>query len=144
MLDEINLVRTNPQDYIQYIDGYLEYWDASASERRTSKELIALLKKLKPLPPLTFSDELYQAAKKHGLYMKRSKRFKHSKMGYAENLVAGNESVRYAIIDLLIDDGIPSRGHRKNILNPEATVFACYEIEGTVGSWDFVFVQEFN
>lgn len=144
MLEEINLVRTNPQDYIQYIDGYLDYWDASTSERKTSKELINILKKMTPVPALTFSDELYKAAKKHGQYMKRTKRFKHSRMGYAENLVAGNDNIRYAIIDLLIDDGIPSRGHRKNILDPEASVFGCYEVDGMVGRWDYVFVQEFN
>jgi len=36
----------------------------------------------------------------------------------AENVSYGEESALMVIITLLIDDGVKTRGHRKNILNP--------------------------
>jgi uncharacterized protein YkwD len=38
---------------------------------------------------------------------------------FAENIHYGDIEPRFTVISLLIDDGVRSRGHRKNILNPE-------------------------
>jgi uncharacterized protein YkwD len=38
--------------------------------------------------------------------------------GGAENISVGVWHPLQAILSLLIDDGVPSKGHRKNILNP--------------------------
>lgn len=43
--------------------------------------------------------------------------FEHSSLPYSENLSPGYRDIRKAIVDLLIDDGIPDRGHRKNLLS---------------------------
>lgn len=144
MLDEINYVRTHPQEYIQYIQSYLDFWDSEPSEISAAKELTKVLKKMKPVDSLVYSEELYLAAVKHGEWMQRTRKFEHSDLPYAENLVSGDDQIRFVVLSLLIDDGIPSRGHRKNILEPSYKEFAGYEILGKVGEDEFVFIQEFK
>jgi hypothetical protein len=36
-----------------------------------------------------------------------------------ENLEFGGDTPRESVINLLIDDGVPSRGHRTNLVNPQ-------------------------
>ncbi len=144
MLKEVNLARTNPKEYIKFIDDYLTYWESGSAERRTANELRKVLKRMKPLEPLVWSDDMYKDAVKHGKRMKRANRFKHSSLPYAENLVGGNETVRLSVVDLLIDHGVSGRGHRKNILDPSITEFAAHEIDGEVDDVDYVFLQEFR
>jgi uncharacterized protein YkwD len=36
-----------------------------------------------------------------------------------ENLGSGYTTGRDMVLQMLVDDGVPSRGHRKNILNPK-------------------------
>lgn len=144
VLDEINLVREHPADYIKYIDPFLEYWNSSAEEKATAEELKKELKKLQPLQPLVFSPELYASARKHGEYIAKTGKFVHSDCNCGENIQYGNSEVRNAVIDLLIDNGVPERGHRKNILNSEYKYFAVYEITKTVGDMDYIFIQQFD
>ncbi len=144
MIDEINYVRTNPKDYIQYIDTYTEYWGNVPSEVKAGKELKRELNSMTPLDSLHFSQEIYDQCLAHANWMKRTGKFRHSDYDFAENLVSGDEEVRMAILSLLIDDGIPSRGHRKNLLDPEFTKVACVEVDGMVNGIDFVFVQGFD
>jgi len=144
VLDEINLVRTNPKAYIQYIDSFLEYWDSDSGERATAEELKRELKKMTPLPALVFSPDLYKSSKKHGEYILKTKKFAHSDCDCGENIQYGNSEIRYAVIDLLIDNGVSDRGHRKNILNPNYKYFAVYELLEVAGDMEFVFVQQFD
>lgn len=144
MIDELNFVRTNPKEYAQFIDEYLKEGRVANGEERTASELRKFLLKMEPVDSLHFSEELYIAALTHGKWMKKRGTFKHSKYQYAENLVTGNQVIRHSVIDLLIDHGVRGRGHRKNILNPLYKTVACHEIEGKVGPYDFVFVQEFQ
>lgn len=144
VLDEINLVRTNPKAYITYIDVYLGDMDSDASERSAANELKNELKKMVPLRPLVFSKQLYQSCKNHGSYVSKTKKFVHSKGDYAENIQYGQSEVRNAVIDLLIDDGIPSRGHRKNILNPKNKYFAVFEITPSIKGMEYFFIQQFD
>lgn len=48
--------------------------------------------------------------KKHGTYRTAG-----------ENIAYGSKSGQEIVINLLVDDGVKNRGHRKNILNPEFT-----------------------
>ena len=144
MMDEINLARTQPQAYIEYIEAYLEFWNSNDEERIVAEELKKELRTMEPLEPLKFSKVLYKGAIKHGTWMKSTGKFEHSDLPYGENLVSGDEKVRFAVLNLLIDYGIPDRGHRKNILSSSYTLFAAHEIVGTVGEDKYVFVQEFQ
>jgi uncharacterized protein YkwD len=46
------------------------------------------------------------------------KKYGHVFFGGGENILTGQRSIIENIINLIIDDGVTSRGHRKNILNP--------------------------
>jgi len=94
------------------------------------KSLIKDLEKTRDLPLLFSQQDLFQAAKGHAESMgnkgkighdgfeKRMKPFmtKYNK-GVAENCQYGYQSAKQIVIDLLIDEGVSSLGHRKNILN---------------------------
>jgi len=163
MVNEINLLRRNPSGYIQYVDAYVN------EQRRTGgfpvdqsvvNELKSELRQLGALSILSPSQCIYQAAKNHGIDQKptgdvnhegrdgswpwdRVRRACSNMQDGNENLVAGTPSVRTAVILLLIDEGIPSRGHRKTLLKPEWRYVGCYNI-GTVGSFPHYWVQNFG
>lgn len=144
VLDEINLARTDPTGYMDRIDAYLDYWEASDKERKVAEELKKELKSMQPVEALVFSDVIYQSCKKHGKYIIKKKTFEHSGCDYAENIQYGNYSPVNAVCDLLIDFGISDRGHRKNILNPDNKYFAVYEILETVAGMEYFFIQQFS
>lgn len=144
MIEEINYVRQHPKEYALYIMSYTDYWESSAGEISEAKKLIKILNKQKPLPPLAFSETLYKDGQKHAAWMVKKDAFKHSKLPYAENLVGGEETVRFSIISLLIDYGVPGHGHRENLLDPSFTKVACIWIENSVDEMINVFVQEFE
>ncbi len=163
MVNEINLLRGNPSGYIQYVDAYVN------EQRRTGgfpvdqavvNELKSELRQLGPLSILTPSQCIYQAAKDHGIDQKPTGDVNHQGLDGSwpwdrvrsacpnmqdgnENLVAGTPSIRTAVILLLIDEGIPTRGHRKTLLKPEWKYVGCYNV-GTVGSFPHYWVQNFG
>lgn len=58
-----------------------------------------------------------------------------------ENIDYGSENARKVIISLLIDDGVPSRGHRKNIFNSS---FQCVGVSfGKHGKYEYSCVIDF-
>lgn len=146
MLDEVNFARTKPAEYAAFIDEYLSASMAGASEKNVAKELHKILITMKPLNPLEFSPFLYKYAVLHGQWMSDNNEFEHSDFNfdYGENLISGVENVRHAVIDLLIDDGIPSRGHRINILHPQYKHFAVHEVPKTIDMADYTFIQMFS
>lgn len=169
MVKEINLIRSNPKGYIPIIEAYIQEQEASLSqvvsgkqyikdEIKTAKELIKELKNTDAMPILQPHEGVYKAAQVHGDEGKRKGRLDHvGKDGkwpwdrikaYAgfnnggENLVGGLQDVRKSVIVLLIDSGIPNRGHRKALLNPAWKYVACYEV-GQVGDMPYYWVQNF-
>ncbi|HUQ16091.1 MAG TPA: CAP domain-containing protein [Gemmatimonadales bacterium] len=100
------------------------------------REAIAFLKARRPLAPLRWSRGLAAAAADHirdqgpigGLEhrgtddsdpARRASRYGRWIQGVAENIAYGENPARAVVIQLLVDDGVPDRGHRDNILDPD-------------------------
>lgn len=162
MIDEINLIRSNPKGYIPYIQEYIKYLQTNGSfgnSIKTSIELIDELRTTSPLSILKPKQCLYEVAKKHGKDEKRMGVSSHQGSDGSwpwdrilngckdlqdgnENLVGGPEDIRRAVILLLVDDGISTRGHRKALLNPAWKYVACHKV-GKVGMMPNSWIQNF-
>lgn len=143
VLDEINQVRTDPTSYFDKIDAYLDYWNSSDDERRTAEELKKELKTMQVLEPLIYSEIIYSSCKKNANKIKKTGNFTHFSSDFPENIQFGNYSPENAVCDLLIDHGIPDRGHRNNILDPNFKYFAVYEHLHITGM-KYLFIQQFS
>lgn len=144
MVDELNLVRSDPKAYVAIINEFLLTADINKSEKSAANELKKELQALSPLGKLTVNMSMYKDAVDYGKQMLRNNSTEHSDLPYNENLSFGLESVRETVIRLLIDGGIENRGHRKNILNPEINEVAVHEIPGEIAGFQWCFIQEFR
>ena len=161
MVAEINLMRGNPAGYVTYVEEYIKKQQAQGKNSSVSaaRELISELRNLAALPLLEPSECIYQATKLHGEDQRLTGDVDHTgtdgsypwdriartcegKMAFGENIVGGTADIRRAIMLLLVDDGITSRGHRVTLLNPEYKSIACYHI-GTVGGLPNCWIQGF-
>lgn len=145
---ELNKVRSNPKRYAEeYLEelrtafnGKLFTYPGQVTIKsqegiRPLEECIKILKKTSPLPILKPAEGLSRAAaelmedqQKHGGIghisrkganpQKRIEKYGEWDICSAEDITYGSFEARQIVIALLIDDGVPSRGHRENILNP--------------------------
>ena len=144
VLEEINLARTDPHAYAGFIRQFRsqfrgKYYLQPGSTTRIQTdegvaavdEAIKYLSRLKPLPPLAWSDGLAAAAaeladeqersgatghngrKSHGM---RERIERHGEWSgiIGENIGYGPDGARNMVIQLIVDDGVPGRGHRVN------------------------------
>ncbi len=131
----MNLARLYPKKFArEYLPAVVE-----KSERlkpgAAYEELIEELLSHKPGSPLLPDDFLYKHARTHAKDMGTSAKSGHNSsggktfimrmapmekryQGVAENCQYGFKDAAEIVVDLLIDKGVPSRGHRKNILDP--------------------------
>ncbi len=133
VLDEINFARAKPQQYARIIAGRAQSLRGSEGSR-ASREAIEFLQKARPLPPLAWSQGISQAALSHTLDIgprggsghkslngempwKRMARFGKWDGHAGENIDYGNRTARSIVISLIVDNGVPSRMHRKNLFN---------------------------
>jgi uncharacterized protein YkwD len=144
---ELNKVRSNPETYAeQYIKPRRRYYHGSLYEPpgqialqtvegvRALDECVEALRKAKPTGLLHPSSGLTSAARDHASDQEKTGRTGHTgsdgssltqrvnRYGdwdglIGENISYGNIDARDVVIQLLIDDGVSSRGHRQNILN---------------------------
>jgi len=129
----MNEVRTEPQVFLQA--RLFPFVKENGLENNTyAKTLIEELKTAKPKNPLQSSQVLEKLARGHALDMGEKGKVGHTssngtsfetrlrkkiKTGMiAENCDYGNSEPLEIVMALLIDDGITSLGHRKNILHP--------------------------
>ena len=151
LLNEINQARANPQLYANYLEKLKpqfsgkQYTPAGKDPLTTEEgwnavdEAIKFLKALKPLPPLMTSNGLSLAAMTHvkdqsssggtghrsgnsNMIEDRVKPFGRWQGAIGENICYGNDSARERLLTWLIDDGFPSRGHRRRLLATEYQV----------------------
>lgn len=146
---EINMLRSNPTkysaDFIEPVrDRYknkLLYYPGDLP-LLTTEGVFALdecVRKLRATPPMQIlspDQGLSKSAMDHvkdqsvtgqtghtgsdgSGFRKRIERYSRWKTRIAENIAYGGISPRQVLIYLLIDDGLPERGHRRNFLTPE-------------------------
>jgi uncharacterized protein YkwD len=146
VLDEINLARTNPSAYADILAQRRQYFQGNLLKlpgqvnRITNEgvaaldEAISVLRSTSPLPALSPSQGLSLGAKDHvndtgskGIVghtgsdgsdpAQRVDRYGTVQGGWGENIDYGASTGREIVIDLIVDDGVSSRGHRANILD---------------------------
>ncbi len=148
---ELNLARTQPRVYADILREYRKFIRGNYFERpgeitvvlnegaRAVDEAIAFLEKQKPLPPLSLSKGLSLAARDHARDQgktgqtghtgsdrstmdQRMERYGQWQRTAGENIAYGGETARDIVIQLIVDDGVASRGHRDNIFNADFLV----------------------
>jgi len=154
----INLVRAEPVLFERtLLKNYLKEQNIKAD--KWTKSLIKKLKEAESLPMLEPREDLYEAAKNHAQDMGQTGRTGHNSsdgVSYPDRIApfvkiyaSINENCNYGlnnglaiVIDLLIDEGVPNFGHRRNILDVDAR-FVGVSIQPHK-KWQFNCVQEFT
>lgn len=152
LLAEHNAARTDPSGYAAHLEAMLPYFNGTVLRRPGSnvgiqtnegpnavREAIRALRQQQPQPALRWSKGLWRAARDHakdqgprgatghdgsdGSSMDtRIRRYGSWSGTAAENIDYGSANARDVLISLIVDDGVPSRGHRRNIYNPNIRV----------------------
>ncbi|HZZ90888.1 MAG TPA: CAP domain-containing protein [Caulobacteraceae bacterium] len=128
VLAEVNRVREHP---VQYADELA----AAGSQTPTTREAIAWLEGREPAPPLEPTPALASSADLHALDEGQHGAFEHtgtdgSSAGQrmrragvwagmlAEEMAAGPATPREVVRQLIVDEDVPGRGHRKDLMDP--------------------------
>lgn len=149
VIDEMNLARTQPQQYLPFVEEYKKYYKGKQlflpghqkpittfDGVAAVDDAINFLRTVPPAPPLEIIKGLCLAAKDHaadlsvkgiighkgsdGSYPNaRIDRYGRWGEAMAENIVYEVDTARRMVVALIIDDGTPDRGHRKNIFEPK-------------------------
>lgn len=145
---ELNKVRSNPAQYSKmYLEPlYFAYKEKiyrypgqeptlTKEGNKALMECIAALGKTPPMPVLEVAGGLIKSAqmlvkdqqfggighisRDGSTPQKRMEMYGEWDIESAEDLAYGNQEARQTVIALLIDDGVPDRAHRHNVLNPK-------------------------
>jgi len=163
MIDEINLMRGNPSGYVRIVRDFVASERARGGFPINQSIVEELVRELQASPKLSIlkpSECIYKVAIAHANDQRPLGDINHEgrdgswpwdriKKGCSdmangnENLVAGMSTVRGSVITLLIDEGIPNRGHRKTLMNAEWTHAGCHNA-GKIGMFPNYWVQKFG
>lgn len=148
VVQEMSEARERPKAYAKHLRELRPYFEGALWKRpgrvplRTDEgvaaldEAIAFLESAIPAGPLRFNEGLARAARMHARDIGPRGGLEHTgsdgsrpstrldRLGtwhgtVAENISAGEDEARQVVIQLLIDDGVPGRGHRINLFNPD-------------------------
>jgi uncharacterized protein YkwD len=147
IIDEMNLARTEPQKYAAFIEEYKKYYNGNrltipgrqkaivTNEGITAvDEAITYLRATQPLPGFEVARGVCSAASDHAKDLAgkgftghrgsdgstpnaRVDRYGQWEAAIGETVVYEVSTARQIIISLIIDDGVPNRGHRRNIFD---------------------------
>jgi hypothetical protein len=137
VLYELNLARTQPQAYARTLQQAARLTRASGAydDPAAFHEAVDFLMRQPALPPLGADRALQGAALAHADYQGPKGGFGHAGPGeqsldqrlhshgafamlMAEDISYGYANPREVVLQLIVDAGVPSRGHRNNIFNP--------------------------
>jgi hypothetical protein len=161
-----NMVRTDPQKFAElYVKEVIGYYQGKlliypsetpimTKEGKTpALQLYKSLLKTTPIGILFPSPGMSTASKDHALSQSKNGRTGHGfrnasskrllqygqwQVCMGENISYGPQSGHRALIALLIDDNVRSRGHRKNILNKQFNRIGVGSAEHKRYRWSFV------
>jgi uncharacterized protein YkwD len=148
ILAEINLARTNPAQYLRYLEDFRLYYHGKEIKFSDGQvlvtnegvsaleEAIGFVRSMKPLSPLELRKGMILGAKDHvndlaktgqsghrgsdgSITEDRLSRYGKWSDSVGEDIVYQSRKAREDVIALLIDDGVKSRGHRKNIFKSD-------------------------
>ena len=151
VVHEINMARKNPKDYASFLVKWKRYYNGKllkipgettlmTEEGVTAvTEAIGSLRSTNPASRLNPSKGMSSGARDHVTDQGSSGRTQHKgsdgsqpwdrvnrygtwEKSIAENIAYGSDKARNIVMHLIIDDGVSSRGHRKNIFNPDFQV----------------------
>ena len=148
---EINMARTAPQDYASLLEQWRKYYDKKILRPPGETliltkegvgavvEAMRFLRSIQPIAPLNPSKGMSLGSRDHVKDQGASGSTQHKgadrsqpwdrvnrygtwEKSIGENIAYGSSKARDVVLSLIIDDGVPSRGHRRNIFNPDFRV----------------------
>jgi uncharacterized protein YkwD len=130
VLDELNFARTRPQAYAAIVEAAMGR--IPDADQRCFAETAAFLMRQRPLDPLQSAPGLMMSARQHVADQGASGQTGHrgadgctpwarmAKCGQwtgraGENISYGYADARAIVVTLIVDQGVPGKGHRHNI-----------------------------
>jgi uncharacterized protein YkwD len=137
VLDELNLARTSPRQYAAIVEARMSA--LPGADERCVSEAIAFLNRQQPLAPLQSTQGLEMSARQMVSGQGATGQIGHrgadgsspwSRMARwgqftgraGENISYGYLDPRSIVVTLIVDQGVPGRGHRKNIFSRDFKV----------------------
>lgn len=146
VIAEMTLARTQPKRYATFLRQLRSHYEGNLFKEsgritiatkegvRALDQAIAFLEFTPPVGPLEWNEVLFLAARDHARDQSRTtttghagsdgstmsqriERYGNWSGSAAENIEYGDSDARRITINLIVDDGVASRGHRRNIFN---------------------------